>query len=264
MKRTLLVDIGNTSVDVLSIPDKSIRLKWDRGWKLSLRHLLAKTSFSEMAIVSVVPKKTKEILELASELSLERWLLGPKEMRDFSVAFGYAIGNIEILGGDLFCDLVAQEEKDGLIVLDCGTATKILALTPDRTFLGGALLPGLGCFPLGLTKKAALIPTAGKAKEIPLLSLKTDECVASGTFYGTAFLLQGYVRHLQKRAELKRAKVVLTGGNAAKILPFLDEDFRKEMAVDFDWCLKGLLRCHEERNRFPSRESSQTDRNLIE
>lgn len=264
MNSLLLIDIGNTTIDVQICSGKDKRLKLVRGFKDRLRRLLSEEQISEAAIVSVVPRKTAECLDLLREFSLKPWVLDAEKMRFFATSHGYEIDNIDILGGDLFCDLIAREEKDGLIVLDLGTATKILALSPDKVFLGGVLLPGLDHFSLGLTKNAALIPTLGKVKEVPLLSLKTDESIASGIYHGTAILLKGYVEKLWKVPSLQKATVLLTGGNQEKILPFLDKDFRDQVECDSDWCLKGLRLCHEERNRFRNDRSSQKKENHIQ
>ncbi len=262
MNDIVFLDIGNTSVDVLS-PLRGHR-KFSPRRLSSLARFLSSCRSRRAVLSSVVPSTTKRLLTLLSASGIEAWVLDSGRMRDFASREGYRIDNIDVLGADLFCDLVAEESEKGWIVLDCGTATKILALDGRKAFLGGALLPGLSSFSLGLTKKAALIPLAREVEQAPLISLDTDEAIAAGTFHGTAFVLEGYVSALRKRPGMERAGLVLTGGEAQKILPFLSDRCRRKVRLDLEWTLKGLRRCYQEETDFSAGRSSQKGTNQIE
>lgn len=152
------------------------------------------------------------------------------------------------VGADRISNAVAALEAFGspVAVVDFGTATTISAVR-DRRFLGGAILPGLRLMDEALHKGTAKLPSVYSAAEskgsVPLvaaLGKNTTTSMISGMIYGTSGAVERIIRGIE--AEQGCAfKVVITGGNAFMIMPYIERD----CSVDPDLTLKGLRLIYE-------------------
>jgi len=103
-----------------------------------------------------------------------------------------------------------------VIVVDCGTATTVTALSKQGILLGGAILPGLGLWPEMLATRTAQLPRVALKRPAVALGRSTQQGLQSGFFHGHA----GAIRELTQRIGAEafgRASVVVigTGGYAA-------------------------------------------------
>jgi type III pantothenate kinase len=126
------------------------------------------------------------------------------------------------LGGDRWAALIAARRQfaEALCVVDCGTAVTVDALNEDGVFLGGVIFPGLS-----LLRTALVSGTAGagtpSGQEGDCLARSTADCVAAGTRFGLAGAVERLVA--EHRSKLgAEMRVVLTGGNAASLVPLLN------------------------------------------
>jgi type III pantothenate kinase len=109
------------------------------------------------------------------------------------------------------------------VVYDLGTATTANIVNENGYFLGGAILPGIDTGLMSLNKNTAMLPKAVPSSNIPLIGKNTNECLLSGVIYSTASFIDNYTNEINK--ELGNiATVIITGGNASKIIPFLKTD----------------------------------------
>lgn len=213
MDTILYCDVGNTAIDMLVEGKEE---KWDHFYPLDKERMLSfldKSQGKKTAYVSCVSyKNLVELEEVLLPLGFSLVRLTRERMHLLARRNDLSIGNLDILGEDLFCDILQAGRNS--IVVDFGTATKILAVDRDGLFLGGSILPGIPSFPKVLFQKADLLPDMSLTDEnVPLLSLKTEECIASGAIHGTTFLVEGYLKRLQQRKGLEGAQVLFTGGN---------------------------------------------------
>ncbi len=132
------------------------------------------------------------------------------------------------LGADRWAALIgaARRPHGHLCVVDCGTAVTLDALTADNVHLGGLIVPGLR-----LMRDALVVGTAGvrftKSAEEMLLGCDTGSAVVGGTLYAVVALIERVVAHLA--VELSGAvTVLLTGGDAATVLPLLSSTVEYE------------------------------------
>lgn len=91
------------------------------------------------------------------------------------------------LGADLACTAVGAAEKYPLpaIIIDLGTATKITVVTEDRSFIGGAILPGVKISLEALSGSASLLPSIGLGTgKIKTIGSNTVDCMLSGVVLG--------------------------------------------------------------------------------
>lgn len=124
---------------------------------------------------------------------------------------GYRIA--QQLGSDRWAALIAARRRvpDACLVVNCGTATTVDALSAQGEFLGGLILPGLSLMLHSLhANTAQLAATEGAAQDFPQ---ETADAMWSGVLRAT----QGAIRHqyevLQRREGAVRC---LLGGGAAE------------------------------------------------
>jgi type III pantothenate kinase len=136
---------------------------------------------------------------------------------------------IDRLLGALAANRVRQESRP-VIVVDLGTAITVDVVSAEGSFLGGAILPGIGMSARAMHEFTDLLPLldmAALSDAPPALGTNTVEAMTSGLYWGAI----GGVRHLIERLtrQLGTApQVFLTGGAAAKVANLLADDARYE------------------------------------
>jgi len=148
------------------------------------------------------------------------------------------------LGADRWANLLAVHAhyKGPAVVIDCGTAITIDAIAADGTHLGGLIVPGMDLMVSALTGHAPGIQIEeADNQEISLLGRSTEAAVSGGVLYTAIALVERVFMDLQ--GELgNRTNLLLTGGDATRILPLLGS--RPEYVPDL--VLKGLAVYAEE------------------
>lgn len=194
-------------------------------------------SVSGAVLSSVVPPVTAQIKPAVEKIC---------KCRVMTVGPGLKTGlNIKIdepasLGADIAAVAVGAKEYYALpaIVVDLGTATKVLAVNKTGAFIGGIIAPGLKISAEALSAKTAALPLIGVSGE-PLkrvIGTNTIDCMRSGLLYGHAFMLDGMIESFEKEIG-EKCTVVATGGFSSVIRPLCKTDF----ILDENLILKGLL-----------------------
>lgn len=143
------------------------------------------------------------------------------------------------LGADLAAVAVGAKENYTLpaIVIDMGTATKILAVDKSGAFIGGIIAPGVKISTEALAAKTATLPLIAVTDE-PIkhvIGTNTIDCMRSGLLYGAAFMLDGFVEHFEREIG-EKCTVIATGGFSSAIKPLCGTEF----IFDEYLILKGL------------------------
>ncbi|MBI5890351.1 MAG: type III pantothenate kinase [Nitrosomonadales bacterium] len=140
----------------------------------------------------------------------------------------------ERLGSDRWAALIAawKHVQGASLVVNCGTATTIDALSEQGEFLGGLIVPGVSLMQHSLATNAAqLVAEQGSLQDFPR---NTADAIHSGMLRATL----GAIRHqfdlLQARCGAVRC--LLGGGAAGVVQPHLDLPLER---VD-NLVLKGL------------------------
>lgn len=194
-------------------------------------------SVSGAVLSSVVPPVTAQIKPAVEKIC---------KCRVMTVGPGLKTGlNIKIdepasLGADIAAVAVGAKEYYPLpaIVVDLGTATKVLAVDKTGAFIGGIIAPGLKISAEALSAKTAALPLIGVSGE-PLkrvIGTNTIDCMRSGLLFGHAFMLDGMIEGFEKEIG-EKCTVVATGGFSSVIKPLCKTDF----VLDENLILKGLL-----------------------
>jgi type III pantothenate kinase len=221
------IDMGNT------------RLKWrirDRQHKLaqgfigieeSLELLVAEIQsyhkgIDAVFVASVVGEQLEQRLEAWSISCLG---LKPKfartEATHGSVRNGYR--EPHMLGVDRWLMIIAAyyRANGACIVISCGTAITVDLIGYDGEHLGGYIAPGLGLMRASLTSNTRLI----KLDHSPAaLSLSPAGATAEAVYSACAAMLIGLIdngiRQMRARAQGCQFEMILTGGDADKLISF--------------------------------------------
>ena len=182
---------------------------------------ISRSDIDRAVIGSVVPALTERIESAAKEL----FGIAPLTVRPgVKTGFKIRLNDPAELGADIAADAVGAIAVCGAPVIVChmGEVTSITAVDGDKTFLGGALLPGIG-MSLEALSEAALLSAATLNSPRSPLGKNTAECMNAGVIYGQA----AAVREITEayRSEIPNgdaASVVITGEYAERIVGYLD------------------------------------------
>jgi type III pantothenate kinase len=233
----LVVDVGNTQTHFGVFADGAPELA--EHWRFAtvrdstgdelgaaLSNLLALRGLSldsiDASIVSSTVPQLSEQWMLMSERYLKHQMLvvGPS----IRVGMPIRMDNPHEVGADRLVNAVAAYERvgDTCIVVDFGTAITYDVVSAAGEYLGGIITPGAEISIDALYERAAKLPKVELVEPRALIGKSTVEAIRSGIAYGYAGQVEGIVRRL--RAELGAdAKVILTGGLAGVVVPFIRE-----------------------------------------
>ena len=139
------------------------------------------------------------------------------------------------LGVDRWAALVGawQRVRGAVVVANCGTATTIDTLSEQGVFLGGLIVPGLTLMLRSLNHATAQLPLgSGHYAAFPD---NTQDALFSGALQATLGAIE------RQRAQSPNAALLLTGGAAQQVLPYLLGAVWVEHLV-----LQGISRISEE------------------
>jgi type III pantothenate kinase len=227
----LLVDIGNA------------RIKWALqaadSWQTGEPVLRREKAFKDLARPTWKDLETPDRVIIANVASDEyrksvhtwvkrRWKITPEFLCAEAQRCGVSNAYLEPqrLGADRWACLLALHAhyKGPAVVVDCGTAITIDAIAGDGAHLGGLIVPGMDLMTTALTSKAPGVQIEDKdSQEISLLARSTEAAVTGGVLYTAVALVDRVL--LDLRAELgKAASMLLTGGDAGRVLPLLSSE----------------------------------------
>lgn len=127
------------------------------------------------------------------------------------------------LGCDRFASMIGARSLmpgKALVVVTAGTATTIDTLSPDGTFLGGMILPGLKLMSDSLAHNTALLPEINQMiRHLPPFADNTSGAILSGCINAQAGAIERAVMTHRKR--FSDVHCLLSGGAAPYIAPNL-------------------------------------------
>ena len=257
----LFADIGNTNIDFLFqkgeeyLPQKILSTK-----KEELIHYLDSLDFVKECYISSVDRVACEcLISCLKEKEIPYQVIDSNVIKEFAANNGYVIENADILGADLFCDALCRDTDKGLIVVDLGTANKILYLDSKKRLNGGCIFPGITFFPETLHMSTDLLGLYSLERAPKLVSLDTSECISSGAINGIAALIAGMVHQIKKEYECPDALVVLTGGNGYLIKDVLPRFGLEDFETDINAVHEGLARTFGFTNYLSMKQEIKTE-----
>ncbi|RCN58693.1 type III pantothenate kinase [Acidiferrobacter thiooxydans] len=224
----LLCDLGNTR----------IKWAWAEGATLSgfgsgdysgveayTTRLTGSVRPTMIAAISVARHRNEAFVRFCEE----QWALAPQWYP--SLREGFGVSSLyeppETLGADRFAALAGARARfpgQAVCVADCGTAITVDALDGDGVFQGGAILPGLSAAACALRLIAPRLTGSPGDRFYAAYGRTTQDAVGGGLMLGAAGAIERLFRD-QGAVLGHDARLVLTGGDAARLAPYLSTPF---------------------------------------
>ena len=149
------------------------------------------------------------------------------------------------VGADLICACVAARAAYGApaLIVDMGTATKMIVLDGRGAFVGVSIMPGVQMGLDALSDGTAQLPKVSLEAPERVVGKNTVDCIKSGALFGHASMIDGMIDRI--RDELGTSlPVYATGGYASLIVPHC----KHEIATDEHLVIKGLNIIYKKNN----------------
>ncbi len=221
----LLIDIGNTAMKFASsIGDKISYVGRFYTRELSnskLDELFSSLDQIEEVYVSSVVPTVSHFVKIYFQ---KKYHLTPT----FIKVGDYPKLQIEIddpleLGVDLYADLAAglsisEEHHQPVIIIDLGTATKLLLVNEKGVFSSCAIIPGIELSKKSLSNSTALLPFS-ELHDIKKVTeaRNTIDVINSSVYYSHIDAINGLINRFEDETKQK-CLYVITGGNAKIVL----------------------------------------------
>jgi len=224
-----VVDVGNTNIVLGIYRGKELlhhwRLSTNRSSTVDEYGILIHNLFGYaglrmdavegVIISSVVPPLMRTIEELCVRYFRRTpHIVGPGVKTGLNIRYE----NPREVGADRIVNAVAGIEKYGtpLIVVDFGTATTFDYIDAGGSYLGGAIVPGIGISTEALYQRAAKLPRIELVKPRSVVGRNPVSSMQAGIIFGYAGQVDGIVRRIRKEFRVE-PRVVATGGYAELI-----------------------------------------------
>lgn len=160
-------------------------------------------------VAAVIPKEIEWLSSMAQGLGIRNHYRNPAEH-----------------GADRWFNALGSRRftRNACVVVSCGTAVTIDALTQDNHYLGGTIMPGFHLMKEAMAQKTAnLNRPLGKVYAFPTT---TSNALASGMMdavCGAVLLMHGRLK--EKSGGNQPVDVVITGGGAARVAQAMPQAF---------------------------------------
>jgi type III pantothenate kinase len=174
-----------------------------------------------LVVASVNPPALEALRRLATDLHL----VPPRVARnDFLIPFATAVDEPDRVGVDRLLGALAAYRQTGgpCLVLDCGTATTLSAVSAEGIFLGGSIFPSPDLMARALAEGTAQLPHVEVREIAPVIGKNTEEAIRAGVSLGWT----GAVMHMLAAAMSDlgpQVTVFLTGGGLALAAPLISD-----------------------------------------
>lgn len=217
--RRLLLDAGNTRLKWAVVEDG----RWLAQGSAPYSDLSALTPVLEQQAVCYIASvvRTQHEAQVAALLASHSispiWLTTASTFSDVSNSYL----DPRQLGVDRWMGLLASRQRSQVatLVVSLGTAMTVDALSAEGTFLGGLIVPGMVMMQRALQQGTSNVAEAsGICQAFPRT---TADAVQSGIIAALSGAIQRQFELLTEVAG-EPPRVILTGGDAEALLPFLD------------------------------------------
>ena len=243
----LAIDIGNTNIvlggfikDSLSfvarIATNPSKTEDEYATKIhSILKLHNVESKIDGAIISSVVPPLNSVMKRAVEIAygVKPIMVGPGIKTGISIH----CDNPSSVGADLICACVAAHHIYGSpsLIIDMGTATKMMVVDKKGTFIGVSIIPGVNIALRALASGTAQLPQISLEAPKSVIGKNTIDCMRSGVVFGNASMIDGMIDRFNDEMN-EDLSVIATGGLASTIVCHC----RHEITLDSELLLKGL------------------------
>jgi len=212
----LTVDIGNTNINLGLFKGDALIKRFSlatraKDYGRQLKWVFVRNGIDDSIISSVVPSAARSMEKVLNSL------LGKKPLitgRDIDVPVKNLYTRPRQAGQDRLVNAYAGIMLYGapLVLVDFGTAVTFDAVSKNKEYLGGMILPGLAISLEVLSRKTALLPGIKLESPRQFIGRDTKNSMLSGIVYGFASLTDGLVGRIKNKIGMS-AKVIGTGGD---------------------------------------------------
>ncbi len=252
----LTIDIGNTNIVIGKFSGEKLEFitrimtnptETDAEYAAKIKNILELENSDckkiEGAIISsVVPPLTVTIKSAIKKLyGIDALVVGP----GIKTGINLLVDNPAQVGADLICACVAAYNKypTPALIVDMGTATKIMVVDENAVFVGVSIIPGAELSLKALSGGTAQLPQISLDNPGNVIAKNTVECMKSGVIYGNASMIDGMIERIEEESG-KKSSYIATGGYAKTIIPHC----KNKLILDENLLLDGL-RIIYEKNR---------------
>jgi len=198
MKNYLLMDIGNSSVDIATYSEKVVNSIMRRGHAELLESLKNNKwgAVEEIVVASVVPKLDQELESLTS---IPIHFVTEQTIPTLSIH----LDQPEQVGADRIVGSLGAHHKyqKNTLIVDSGTAITFCYITKDGVYEGGAIFPGMGIASQALNLYTEKIPHIQVSPQTNIVGKSTKEAVEGGLYQGYIHMINGMITAYQKEID---------------------------------------------------------------
>ena len=192
---------------------------------------------SDIVICSVVPDLNYSLRACAQKyFAIDPLVLRPGVKTGLNIAYR----DPKEVGADRIADAVGAMKlfpSRNLIVADFGTATTVCAVTKDKTFLGGNILPGVRLAMEALEMRTAQLPSVEIVPMQSALGTTTVERIQSGLYWSNVGMIRELVARITAQVFPEEPPLIIGTGGFVHL--FAQERIFDHMVGDL--ILTGLL-----------------------
>lgn len=228
----LLLDMGNSRLKSAVLSDAGELSQFvfatygqQPPIEILAKHLNGFESIDSVTLVSVLGEHFhQQVIALLDRRKIPlRW--ANSEANAYGVTNHY--NQPEQLGSDRFVALVAARQafpEQACIVIDCGTAVTIDALTERGEFYGGVIIPGLKLWSDSLIRNADQL-NQQQTQNPELFARDTAQAIGSGSVFGLTSAIEGICQRMSQGlqrplADKAALKLVICGGDAELVTKY--------------------------------------------
>ncbi len=192
-------------------------------------------SITSAIVSSVVPPVTEQLRTSVRRMfGIDCFVVGP----GIKTGLNIRIDDPATLGADMCCAGVALKAYYSLpgIVIDLGTASKVLAVNEKGDFLGGVISVGVEMAFKALSSGTAALPLISGGTVEHAIGTNTADSMRSGVIIGMASMIDGFIARFTEEMGSVRS-VIATGGYSPLVIPYCSSS----IVFDADLLLKGML-----------------------
>ncbi|XPF93445.1 type III pantothenate kinase [Colwellia sp. RE-S-Sl-9] len=236
----ILVDIGNTRtkyrIEDIDIKNKRIVIENNQITKQWLTEYWGKAN--QIIVGSVKLGALTDLIATWAKENHSKIFFIESEKERFGIINSYE--QPKSLGVDRWLTLVGASAlfpKTGVVIIDAGTATTFDVLDQDGKHQGGWILSGIDLLLAQLSSNTSKVKFDVSDSADTAFGKSTSECVNNAAWAATIAMINSGIKIAEHTQEIKHC--ILLGGNAERILPFIE--FPK-VEIIHDLIFEGLKR----------------------
>ena len=244
----LAIDIGNTNIVIGGFEEDNLKfvariatnaVKTEDEYATKIKSILVLHKVDNKAIkgaiISSVVPPLNAIMKKAVNIvyGVDAIMVGP----GIKTGINIQCDNPSTVGADLICACVAAHHiyNSPSLIIDMGTATKMMVMDEKGTFIGVSIIPGVGIGLKALASGTAQLPQISLEAPKSVIGKNTVDCMRSGVVFGNAAMIDGMIDRFCDEIG-KELPVYATGGLSHTIVPHC----KHNITLDRDLILKGL------------------------